>query len=84
MEWEEADVERFRFLDTVEALGEIRVAIEAPPLLSPFGPGPNYPNPFYDRTTIPFDVTSASEGYVRITVYDLQGRRIANLFERSG
>ena len=39
----------------------------------------NYPNPFNPRTTIQFAIPTALE--VRITVYDLVGRRIAVLTE---
>ena len=38
----------------------------------------NYPNPFNPTTTIEFDL--AKSGVVDVTIYDLQGRKIANLF----
>ena len=38
----------------------------------------NYPNPFNPTTTIEFDL--AKSGVVDVTVYDLQGRKVATLF----
>ena len=38
----------------------------------------NYPNPFNPTTTIEFDLSRA--GVVDVTVYDLQGRKVANLY----
>ena len=38
----------------------------------------NYPNPFNPSTTIEFDLAKA--GFVDVTVYDLQGRKVVNLF----
>ena len=38
----------------------------------------NYPNPFNPTTTIEFDLAKA--GVVDVTVYDLQGRKVANLY----
>jgi hypothetical protein len=40
---------------------------------------PNYPNPFQSRTTIPYGVPKA--GAVRITVYDVMGRRVRMLVD---
>jgi hypothetical protein len=42
---------------------------------------PNYPNPFASATTIPFRLDEA--GRVRITVFDIIGRRVAKLIDRS-
>lgn len=42
--------------------------------------GVNYPNPFRDRTTIPVAVPRQSR--VRITVYDMVGRRVAHVVDR--
>ena len=41
----------------------------------------NYPNPFNPTTTISF--TMANSGDVRLTVYDLMGRKIATLVDRA-
>jgi hypothetical protein len=40
----------------------------------------NYPNPFNPSTTIKFDVAEAS--HVRLAVFDLSGRMVANLVDR--
>lgn len=40
----------------------------------------NYPNPFNMRTTIAFDVPSAER--VNIEIYDILGRKVANLLDR--
>ncbi len=36
----------------------------------------NYPNPFNPSTVIPFDVPGQGERPVRLTIYDLRGRRV--------
>lgn len=41
----------------------------------------NYPNPFNPTTTISF--TMANPGDVRLTVYDLMGRKVATLVDRT-
>ena len=41
----------------------------------------NYPNPFNPTTTIEFDLAKA--GVVDVTIYDLQGRKVANLYNGS-
>ena len=38
----------------------------------------NFPNPFNPTTTIEFDLAKA--GFVDVTIYDLQGRKVVNLF----
>jgi hypothetical protein len=38
----------------------------------------NYPNPFNPTTTIEFDLAKA--GFVDVTIYDLQGRKVVNLY----
>jgi len=38
-----------------------------------------YPNPFVDQAKVSFTLPSAQD--VRVTVYDVLGRRIATLFE---
>ena len=37
----------------------------------------NYPNPFNPSTTIEFNLAKA--GFVDVTIYDLQGRKVVNL-----
>jgi len=39
--------------------------------------GPNFPNPFNSRTTIPFAL--AEPGWARLELFDLQGQRVARL-----
>jgi flagellar hook assembly protein FlgD len=41
----------------------------------------NYPNPFNPSTTIRFDVPQS--GLVNLTIYDLNGRRIATLVDEN-
>ena len=41
---------------------------------------PNYPNPFYDTTIIGFSLAEAD--YVRLMVYDVQGRLVETVAER--
>jgi len=41
---------------------------------------PAYPNPFNVQTTIPY--TIAEQGYVRLEVYSLRGRKVATLVDR--
>jgi len=38
----------------------------------------NYPNPFNPSTTIEFDLAKA--GFVDVTIYDLQGRKVVSLY----
>ena len=40
----------------------------------------NYPNPFNPSTTIEFDLTDSNSGLVDIAIYDLQGRKVSNLY----
>ena len=49
-------------------------AVEIP---TEFELGPNYPNPFNPETVIPLGVPEATT--VTVTVYDILGRRVANL-----
>ena len=41
---------------------------------------PNHPNPFNPRTTLAFDLPEATDR-VRLRLYDLQGRLVANLVD---
>ena len=46
-----------------------------------FALGDNYPNPFNPETTIPFDVKEPTR--IVLEIYDLLGKRIATLVDRS-
>jgi len=46
-----------------------------------FEVGNNYPNPFNSTTVIPFSLNRATD--VRISIYDVTGRLVVNLFEGS-
>ena len=75
-----------RVLDSVEALGEetaVGTADEAEERVPfDFLLEPNYPNPFRESTTISFSVTEQGLAHrVRLSVYDLQGRRVAVLVD---
>jgi len=66
----------------VTCLGEAAsgVPVEAPlELPDAFALHPNYPNPFNPTTTIRFDVKAPTR--VRLTVYDVQGRKLATLVD---
>ena len=39
----------------------------------------NYPNPFNSRTTIGYEILQS--GYVELTLYDIRGREIMNLYD---
>ncbi len=54
-----------------------RVQVQGPAQLS-FKLGPNWPNPFNPRTTIPVELVAASD--VQLEVIDVRGRRVARLF----
>ena len=41
----------------------------------------NYPNPFNPVTTIEFDLSEMNSGLINITVYDIQGRKVAEIFD---
>jgi hypothetical protein len=41
---------------------------------------PNYPNPFWESTTIPFSVTKA--GRVQLDIFDMRGRLIRRLLDK--
>lgn len=43
--------------------------------------GPNYPNPFNPTTTISYSIAKA--GFVRLRIYDVQGRLVATLVSES-
>ncbi len=47
--------------------------------LKPFKIYQNFPNPFNPETEIPFDLEN--EEYVRLTVFDVQGRQVTNLLD---
>lgn len=72
-----------RVLGSVEALGEetVPTSVEDEALDGlDFKLDQNYPNPFQANTTIRFMVSTAQSGRsVSLAVYDLQGRRVAEL-----
>ncbi len=78
--------DRGRVLDSVEAFGEEAIV---PTATDEAAPGPpsfrleqNYPNPFQSSTTIPFAVSEQGPARrVTLSVYDLQGRRVAVLVD---
>ena len=85
---------KFNFTDTtwysfslawvVEAIvsKKIEVGVETESraeLLSDFTLSPNYPNPFNSSTTIAYEILHS--GYVKLLIYDIQGRGIENLYE---
>ena len=63
-------------------LSEVDVATEDTPAEVPatFSLEQNYPNPFNPTTTISFSVPA--EARVRISVFDVTGRRVATLADR--
>ena len=54
---------------------------DPPPVVEAFALGQNFPNPFQDRTVITIDVPE--ETPVRLAVYDVQGRHVATLIDRT-
>jgi len=50
-----------------------------PPFPLRFELNQNYPNPFWERTKISFQVNSTAYGRVHLKVYDLLGREVADL-----
>ena len=75
-----------RVLASVEALGEeptVGTADEEEQVVPlDFRLEPNYPNPFRSSTTISFSVSEQGLAHrVRLSVYDLQGRRVAVLVD---
>jgi hypothetical protein len=48
-----------------------------PELPQTFRMGQNYPNPFNPTTTIPIEL--AGDGYIRLEIYDITGRRLETL-----
>ena len=57
------------------------VAVDTPEGPAAFELRQNYPNPFSDRTTITYTLSEA--GAVRLEVFDIQGRRIKTLVDRT-
>jgi hypothetical protein len=69
-----------RALRTMEVFG-IMTSTEDPSTPTSFALDAVYPNPFADRTTLSFSL--AEPGLVTLTVYDVQGRRVATLADRT-
>jgi hypothetical protein len=59
--------------------GPIEITAGAPSVPAAFALRQNYPNPFNPSTTISFDLPEPSA--VRLTVYDMLGRRVAVLVD---
>lgn len=69
-------------LGLVEAYAPAQAVAVAPPAApAGFRLDPAYPNPFATAVTLPFSVDAP--GPVRLDVYDLRGRRVAVLLDRS-
>ena len=51
----------------------------SPELISGFNLNQNYPNPFNSSTTIAYEILHS--GYVKLLIYDIQGREIVNLHD---
>jgi predicted esterase len=67
--------------DSFEFIGTIGVGVEEDGgLAEEFQLGQNYPNPFAQKTTIPYHLASAAD--VELTVFDTLGRRLAILVTR--
>ena len=66
--------------EEVDMEEEFKVTVDVDNGLNPYETTivANYPNPFNPTTTIEFDLAKA--GFVDVTVYDLQGRKVVNLF----
>lgn len=43
--------------------------------------GPGFPNPFSDRTTVPYRLAGSGSRPVRLEIYDLRGARVRSLVE---
>ncbi len=54
---------------------------ENPERPTAFALGQNYPNPFNPGTVIPFSLDT--QGHVRLTVYDMLGRRVSRLVDEN-
>ena len=64
---------------TTDADGQFALPLGASALPTRFGLGQNYPNPFNPGTVIPYQL--ATDGYVRLEVFNLLGQRVATLVE---
>jgi len=79
--WVQADQSNYEVLQAARVeVGDLMTSIDddLADLPSDFQLGQNYPNPFNANTTISYALTNA--GRISLAVYDLAGRKVADLF----
>lgn len=77
--WEEFQSLALIITNPTDVAQQIAYRLEARELPEQLTLTPNYPNPFYTSTTIPFALPQRE--HVTITMYDVMGRRVAVLLE---
>jgi hypothetical protein len=66
-----------RLIDGNVIFGSTDIPEQVPPVATQFTLASNYPNPFNSQTKISFQIREA--GHANLAIYDITGRRIANL-----